>query len=423
MPIVVRKDTDAEVAVLGALLVAPERFWDLSLDASDFYDDRNRLIYHTITELSKQDVTADLVTVTSFLDRTGKLERIGGASTISSYCDSFQDVANVKHYADIVKKESNARKILDASRILVNSLANGQEPDLALESFDSDVSAISNGNREELVHVSGVAERVVAAAEEARANPGQITYGVETHIRAIDKILLPFSKGDLYVIGGGPSIGKSSFMDQIAMSMANHGEGIAMFALEMTREQRVVRMVSKISDIPVRNIITGYYSEDNAQKVFDARRSIEELSWWIDDTRGLTPFDIRARIRRLQSQQDIAIVFIDYLQLVRPQKSHGSREREVAEMTHSFAEMAGMLNVPIVLASQFSRTFESEGRMPELRDFRESGAIEQDVAGAIALHRADKKSGEAVIRILKQRQGPVEDINVGFDGSRFEFVF
>ena len=416
----VRADSYAEAAILGALFVDENVFWEVSLRPEHFYVNKHRMIFSAIESLAADGVTADLVTVTKKMRDDGTLEKVGGAVEVSAMLDDLPSIANAEHYAGIIKREYEARKVLAAARILENSLSHGATAKEALESFDCETAETLNDTSKKPEEVSDVAKRISEIPAKVKADGGKSLRRWNTGLLSIDAALT-VQPGNVYVIGGAPSAGKSALLDQFACGMAKDGASVVSFAVEMTREQRVMRTVSRLSGYSIKAIETGYLKEQELLKVRRSAEELEEMDWVIDDRRGITTFDIKSTTRRLQVKKKIDVVMVDDLQLLRPIKAHSNREREVAEMMHELTNMAGDLDVAMFVASQLSRDHERQKRPPELYDFRESGAIEQDAFAAIAIYRPDKNDPAAEIRLLKNRQGPTLDIMTEYMGARFEF--
>ena len=416
----IRFDHYAEAAILGAVLIAPEVYWEVGLKPEYFHNPQHRMTYIAIDKLMREGTVADIVTVTKKMRDDGSLERVGGAAVVTAFLDDLPDVANAGHYADIIKREYEARRVLEAARILENSLSHGATAKEALESFDCETAETLNDTDKKPEDVSDVSKRIAAIQAEVKIKGKESLRRWSTGLLAIDSALT-IQPGNAYVVGGAPSSGKSALLDQFSYNMAKEGASIVSFALEMTREQRVMRTVARLSGYPIKAIETGYLNEKEMVKVHGVTEDLKKIDWIIDDRRGITTFDIKSTVRRLQVKKKIDIVMIDYLQLLRPIKGHSNREREVAEMMHELTNMAGDLDVAVFIASQLSRDHEKQKRPPAMYDFRESGTIEQDAYACIAIYRPDKNDPASEIRLLKNRQGPTLDIMTEYIGARFEF--
>jgi replicative DNA helicase len=415
---------DAERAVLGAILASPAAFPVVNdyLREDDFYLDSHREIFASCERLFEVGSGIDLITVVNDLRKRDLLDRAGGVSAISSLVDMVPDLGNIEYYCEIVSTESNrsmARQlaIQAADRLEHTGDVKGEIDGLTA----SLIGMLSEHGASKPEQIGAVATRQGSSL--LKAGETGVAGGMKTGIPSIDGVLLPLRPGNVYAIGGGTGAGKSAFVDQITDHMASNGARCLSFVLEMTREQRINRIFARRCRIPNRELETKGAREDQAHLITMASRELSELKWLIDDTRGLKPIDIMARARAASAKWGgVDLITVDYLQLVEPPRSLNSREREVAEITRSFTQMAGKLNCAIVLLSQFSRDHLKNNREPEMHDFRESGTIEHDAFVCLLLH-AEKhpKTGDppphrrVLVKIEKQRQGP--------PGARRELIF
>ncbi|HDJ28987.1 MAG TPA: replicative DNA helicase, partial [Proteobacteria bacterium] len=416
----------AEQAVLGGIMLdnmAINKVMDI-LDAADFYREANRKIYLVMIDLSLKGEAIDLVTVTERLRGRGKLDQVGGVTYLSMLVDSIPTAANIISYARIIKEKSILRLMIDAATSIVSRCY-------------SDIDDV-----DELVDV---AERTIFEVAEKRVNPAfspietivkdsfkaietlyespDLIAGVPSGFTDLDKMTTGFQNSDLIIIAGRPSMGKTAFALNIAQHAAiSGGKPVAVFSLEMSKEQLVIRMLCSEAEVDAHKLRSGFLSRTDWPKLTRGAGILSEAPIFIDDTPAMTVLEMRAKARRLKAEQNLGLIIVDYLQLMRGHKNMDSREREISEISRSLKALAKELNVPVLALSQLNRGVESrQDKRPQLSDLRESGALEQDADVILFVYRDEvydkdnpDNKGMAEIIVGKQRNGPVGIVRLRF---------
>jgi replicative DNA helicase len=411
-------DRDVESALLGAFLADNDTLIDLAdrVVEADFYDEKHRTIFNAILEVARETSQVDIITVTNLLRTTGNLERAGGAATVSELA-VLPDVTSAEHHAQILRDKRVKREILAAAKMAVNrcSYDMGSASDVLHDLQRTIFGASEQLQTKGAVHVSVAGDRVVAhAAAITSGEPGAL--GLSTGIGILDRTFGYLTPKNVYIVAGGVSAGKSTMVDQITDHVADQGGKVMLFALEMSVEERAQRFMSRRRRIPMGAFKSPHQLRDLMP---DVRRAAEELRKppiYIDDDRGIKPLDIYARAKKFQQRHGLDLIVVDYLQLVRPPR-RGQREQEVAEISGEINAIAGTLDVPVLLVCQLSRTHQHEGRPPEMRDLRESGRLEQDAHGVFMIYRPDLTESEARLYVRKNRNGPVDEGRMMFEGQ------
>lgn len=428
---------EAEQSLLGALMLDANA-WDKvvgQVDKADFYRVDHQVLFAAIAELARFDKPCDLVTLTDALERTDRLAKAGGETYLYQLINQTAGASNVLAYAQIVRERSVLRQLLTVSADIAEMVySRGSEPSAdLLDRAESKIYQIAEGHGrsqtgpEALHHVlSRATDRLDALCQAG----GSIT-GVETGFSDLDQMTSGLQPGDLVVVAGRPSMGKTAF----AMNVAEHaaiksGSPVVVFSMEMPAESLAMRMMSSLGRINQHKVRTGQLSDDDWPRVSSAVSMLSEAAMFIDDTPALTPGELRARARRVaRSHGQLGLVVVDYLQLMRVPSAQQNRTMEITEISRSLKALAKELSVPVVALSQLNRSLEQrQDKRPVMSDLRESGAIEQD-ADVIAFiyrdevyHEESTDKGIAEIIIGKQRNGPIGKVKLTFLGefTRFE---
>ena len=407
--------------------------WDIISDLvkeDDFHKEEHKLIYRTINNLQDEGKPVDVITVQEAIEGNGDLPKLinsGGKDYLTLLARETPSVANIQSYADIIKQRSNLRRLIIAadniSKIAKESDASGS--DRIIDDAEEKILSL----RDDLNRSAGpqivknLLGPVYSDIQESAESEGSLV-GVSTGFSDLDDITLGFQKSDLIVIAGRPSMGKTAFSFNIAENVAKQTDQcVLLFSLEMSSEQVVRRFISSISNIDLQRLMRGQLEEsdwagiDNALSVLSSKRIL------LDDTPAMTPSEVKARARRVKRENpDLALIVIDYLQLMQVPGKGENRVAEISEISRSLKALAKELNVPVVALSQLSRAVDSRpNHRPILSDLRDSGAIEQDADVVAFLYRhsvydpSDLESkGKAEVNIAKQRNGPTGTISVAF---------
>jgi replicative DNA helicase len=419
---------ETEMAVLGAMLLDREAV-DSAVEilaADDFYKEAHSKIFQAIINLYDRNEPADLVTLTEELKKREWLEDVGGAVYLTSLMDSVPSSANLEFYAKIVKEKALLRQLIAVSTGIVSDSFN--EPEQVNEFLDEAERAIFNitqGNfQEDFIRIKNLIHSSIETAEEMYKNKKLVT-GVPTGFLDFDEKTSGLQKGELIIVAGRPSTGKTSFALNLAANAAIKEKiPVGIFSLEMSKEQLVQRLLCSEGKVNLHKLRTGWLSESAFSRLAMGAGSLSEAPIFIDDSVNISVLELRAKARRLQSKENIKLILIDYLQLMQGRSRVESRQQEISEISRSLKGLAKELNVPVVAISQLSREVEKRGddARPKLSDLRESGAIEQDADLVAFIYRklkireldSDEESRSAEIIIGKQRNGPIGTVKVAF---------
>ena len=418
-------DLIAEQATLGALLLDKESLTAAIqyLRPDDFYSYANGKIYDIILKLFDKNITADILTVTQELKQEGKLDEIGGTAYIASLTNVVPSSANIEYYAQTVQGYSLKRSLIRVSNEVISlSHDESRESRLILEETQQKIFELSDGRQAyKLRSAREIIGDTIKVIERAYDLKESIT-GVPSGFDDLDKMTAGFQPAELIVIGARPSMGKTA----LALSMASHiaiKQKIAtgFFTLEMSDLALMLRLISSEAGINSNVIRTGFLNHTDFQRLLEAAGNIYDAPLYIVDMPNMKLLDLRAQARRLKSQQDVKIIFIDYLTLITSENSGIPRHEQIAEVSRSLKSLARELKIPIIALSQLTR--EAEKDKPNLSSIRESGAIEQDADVVMFLHgkrESDRDPSEPVVEdgierdliLAKQRNGPVGTINL-----------
>ena len=419
--------TDAEVAVLGAMLIDKEAVAKVVevVDAECFYHDKHVLIFKAMMAMFERGVTIDLVSLSDQLQRDGTLERVGGMFALTEISVRTVSSANVEYHARIVLE-----RFLKSQLIKVAG-------DIAHQCYDETTDALDEVDRAEqrIFEVaekrlrrsySGMKKLTKDAIERifsmsAGDNDG-IT-GVPTGFAQLDQLLSGLQPSDLVIVAARPSMGKTAFALSVAREASRRGKAVGIFSLEMSAQQLVLRLISADAQVGLQALRSGRLSNAEMHEIVTRVDSLMNAQIYIDDSAGLSPVEFRAKCRRMKMEHKIDLVMVDYLQLMHAPKAE-SREREISVISHTLKAVAKELNIPVIALSQLNRTLEARAdKRPMLSDLRESGSIEQDADVVMFIHRPeyykitafeDGRSTENIAEIIvgKQRNGPTGDIRL-----------
>ena len=440
-------DVDAEEAVIGSLLIDGSAIFKVApilapLDnKSSFYTERNAWIYDACLSLYERDEAINQITVAQELDRQGKLEACGGAAYLSRLISICPTSLDIEDYAQIVYRLSVMRRLIDAAGQISN-IGYRAEPDVnaSLNQAEDILFRLRHGrSQRDLTHIRQVLDTYFEAAPEEEGAPREQLPYVLSGFAGLDEFLGGFQRSDLVIVGGRPSMGKTSLALSLARNAAvEQGACVALFSLEMAREPLVWRILASESEVDSRRIRLGLHTEDQERRIMDAIGQLSEAKIYIDDTPQLRVVEMRSKARRLHFEQGIDMIIVDYLQLMQGDRRFDNRVQEVSEISRALKGLARELNVPLLAVSQLSRA--PEGRAshePQLSDLRESGSIEQDADVVVFVYRDEyyypsreewerEHPGEsypppASIIIAKHRNGPTGEVKLLFKPKMAKF--
>ena len=424
---------ESERSVLGAMIRSREAALLAieTLQPEDFYDPANREVYSAMQTMAMASRSIDLVTLDEELTRRGKLEAVGGAVYLVELSRSVPSAANARAYIRIVDEKSTLRKLIAASeKILQACYAEEEETQAVLEEAEKAIYDITmRKGGEELQPIQPVLLTTFEKIELLVKNNGRVE-GVPTGYTDLDDMLTGLHPGELVLVAGRPSMGKTSIgMNFIENAAIRAGKKAAVFSLEMPAEQLAMRMLCTEARVDMQRVRRGQLSDDEWQKLCDAMISIGPSSIYVDATPGITVSGVRSKARRLQLEHGLDVIMIDYLSLMTGVGKFGSRQEEVSSISRSLKALAIELGVPVIALQQLSRA--PAGRSnhrPMLSDIRESGAIEQDADVVMFIHREDYYDPEteekniAEIIIAKQRNGSLGTVKLGWKGEYTWFM-
>jgi replicative DNA helicase len=429
---------EAEQAVLGGLLLDPSA-WDQVADAineNDFYRADHRLIYEAVGVLAGAAKPCDVVTVCEQLERTAKLEAAGGLAYLSSLARDTPTAANVRAYADIVRERSLLRQLIQAGTEIAAAVFNneGETARALVDRAEQRVFAIAEEGfrgRQGAMAVRSLLPQVIDQIDEWHTNPDKLR-GLPTGFTDFDKLTGGLRPGDLVIVAGRPSMGKTTLAVNMAEYAAVHQgtkASVAIFSMEMPSEQVITRMLSSIGGVPLGNLRSGRISDDDWVRITSATSQLSEAKIFIDETPALTPTELRARARRIKREHGLSLVVVDYLQLMQVPGTKENRATEIAEISRGLKVLAKELAVPVIALSQLNRAVEQrEGKKPVMSDLRESGAIEQDADMILLIYREEvydkdtTKKGIAEIDLVKHRNGEIGNFRLTFQGQFTRFA-
>ena len=421
------QNAEAEQSILGGILLDNQALNNVLeiLSANDFYSEAHRRIFTAIIELADRNEPTDLITLTNILKNKKQLDGVGGMAYLASLVDNVPSAANVGYYAKIVKEKAILRQLIGtATGILKNSYDNGMEVDDVLDEAEHAIFEISeNKIRPSFYLLKNIIKDTFKTIEKLYEKKNLIT-GVPTGFEKLDDLTSGLQKSDLIIIAGRPSMGKTAFALNLACHAAvDMGLPVAVFSLEMAKEQLAMRMLAADAKVDSQRLRRGLVGETDWPKLTTAAGRLSEAPLFIDDTPAITVLEMKAKARRLKAENGLELIVLDYLQLMRSGGRKDSREQEISEISRSLKALAKELSVPVIALSQLNRKVEDRtNRRPQMADLRESGAIEQD-ADVIAFIYRDEvynksednpEKGIAEIIIGKQRNGPVGTVKLAF---------
>jgi replicative DNA helicase len=435
---------DAERAVLGSILINNNAFYRVVglVETEDFFKDAHRSIFSTMRRLAEQSREIDLLTLKDELAKHAQLDQVGGSGYISSLIDGIPDVANVERYARIVKEKSMLRRlIVMGNSVMRAALDAPSEPTEVLSIAERTLYEIAEGSIDKgFVQLDRITRQNMAAIEQLQ-HAGKLITGIPTGYDRFNEFTSGFQPQDLIIIAARPSMGKTSFMMNIAEAIAIPDRtggprvpsqrlySVGVFSLEMSKEQIGLRMLSSESGVSNQFIRGGLLSERNWRDLAEAAARLAKAKIFVDDSPGIDVMELRAKARRLKMEAGLDLIMVDYLQLMAVKGRTESRNQEISQISRGLKAVAKELNVPLVSLSQLSRRPEQRtgDHRPQLADLRESGSIEQDADLVAFIYRDEvynretEEKGIAEIIIAKQRNGPIGDFKLVFRNDITKF--
>jgi replicative DNA helicase len=438
------QSSEAERAVLGSILINNNAFYRVlgTIDTADFFKDAHRTIFSAMRTLAEQSREIDLLTLKDELAKHAQLDSVGGSSYISALVDGIPDVANVERYARIVKEKSTLRRLIVMGNSVMRAAFDApNEPAEVLNIAEKSLYEIAEGSIDKgFVSLDRITRSNMSAIEQLHS-AGRLITGIPTGYDRFDEFTSGFQAQDLIIIAARPSMGKTSFMMNIAEAIAIPDKSgaprrsaqrlysVGVFSLEMSKEQIGLRILSSESGVSNHLIRAGMLSERNWRDLAEASARLAKAKIYIDDTPGMDVMEMRAKARRLKMETSLDIVMVDYLQLMAVKGKVESRNQEISQISRGLKAIAKELNVPLISLSQLSRRPEQRtgDHRPQLADLRESGSIEQDADVVCFIYRDEvynketEEKGIAEIIIGKQRNGPIGDFKLVFRNDITKF--
>lgn len=419
------QNIEAEQSILGGILIENEALNTVVefLEDGDFYREAHQKIFNCMIALSERNEPLDLITITNELKKKKELEEVGGASYLAGLVESVPTAANIAYYAKIVKEKSILRKLIStATEIVTQSFQEGKDLEDFLDEAEQAIFRISEHRVKPAFYpIKEIVKESFKVIEQLYEKKELIT-GVPSGFKDLDRKTAGFQNADLIIVAGRPSMGKTAFCLNVAQHAAITAKvPTAVFSLEMSKEQLAIRLLCAEGRVDSARLRSGFLSESDWPKLTMAAGALSDAPIFIDDTPAISVLELRAKARRLKADRGLALIVVDYLQLMRGRSGVERREQEISEISRSLKALAKELNIPVIAISQLSRKAEDRpGRKPQLSDLRESGAIEQDADVILFIYRdevynpdSDHK-GTAEVIIGKQRNGPTGKIDLSF---------
>lgn len=430
-------NVDAEASLLGAVLIDPESMIKIGdvIDSDDFFDARHKAIFTAMRVLHDKRSPIDILTLSEQLKSSKQLDSIGGASYLTELTSFVPTAAHIEQYAQIVTEKSVRRRLIKASSAIADV---GKDEAMSLqeliEEAESKLFEVSKQHiKQDITSLESILGDSFDRLDDLHRNKGGVR-GIPTGFSELDRTLAGLQRSDLFVLAARPSMGKTALMLNIALNVATKAKqgAVLLFSLEMSKEQLVDRLLSADAGVEAWRLRTGEgLTDDDFERISAAMGELAEAPIFIDDTSGITVSDLRTKARRLDHEHPLAVIMVDYLQLMSGGARYAAaanRVQEISEISRSLKILARELNVPVIALSQLSRSVESRSpQIPQLADLRESGSIEQDADVVAFIYREDYYNPESSrqnitdIMIKKHRNGPIRNIELYFDRDKQRF--
>lgn len=419
---------EGERFILGALLAGQQKTWDEVMEilkSEDFHKPAHQDIFSCMEMLYKSDRSGDILRISEELKKEGKLESSGGALYLAELVEESASPVSAEECSHIIREKSILRKIIQlCSDFRQRAISHDfSKMEHFIDSLEKDLFQFTeNLAQNQLLPIPDMVAASLKRLEELQGKKLGIT-GVSTSFSELDHLTSGFQPGELSIIAARPSMGKTAFSLNIALNASLDHKKVAFFSVEMAKEQILMRLLSLTGKVPLSNLRTGQMTAQDWDNLVSAGAKLNDVTFFLDDSSFLSPFEIRSRARKLKSQNGLDLLFVDYLQLMNLKETTESREREVSEISRLLKSLAKELQIPIVALSQLNRGVEGRvNRRPQLSDLRESGSIEQDADVIMMLYRDDyyndntaEQTGLAEVRLSKQRNGPTGNVTLKWD--------
>ena len=429
------QDLESEKALLGSLLLSSDALFEIAdiVGVHSFYAAKHQIIYEVIEELVNKKEPVDLLTVSAALRQRKEFDQIGGAHYLSELLGLVGSAANIKYYAQIVRKKELLRRLIEASTHIAEiSYDESESLESVLEEAEKKIYEITTkgGSSDRLIAFQEMIEETWARIEKLSEGASGGMRGVPSGFKDLDNKLSGFQPSDLIILAARPSVGKTSLALDFARNAAvKYGVPVAIFSLEMSKEQLVDRMLSAQSQVDGWKLRTARLSLDEEfQRLQQGMHELMKAPIYVDDKAANNILNMRSTLRRLNTDKPIGLIIVDYLQLMGTTKSYDNMVNQVTEISRSLKGLAKEFNAPVIALSQLSRAVESRGGRPRLSDLRDSGSIEQDADIVMFIHREDKygenseKKNVVEILIEKHRNGPTGIVELFFDDKKTSFL-
>lgn len=427
---------EAEKSVLGSLMLDKDAIIKVAnlIRMGDFYKDTHNIIYEAIVELYEKREPIDVLSLSNRLEEKNQLDTIGGSSYLASLANTTPSSSNIVHYAKVVQKKSTLRKLISAaSQIVELGYKESEDVEKILDEAEQKLFGVSQKYiKQDFIPIKSILESAFERIDELHKGDHKLR-GVPSGFPDLDNILAGFQKSDLVILAARPSIGKTTLALDLARQIATSQKvPIGIFSLEMSSDQLVDRMLAAQSGVDLWRLRTGRLKsgdqDDDFERIGEAMGILSEAPIFIDDAGSANVMEMRTMARRLQSEHQVGIIIIDYLQLMEGRHGGDNRVSEISEISRALKQLARELNIPVIALSQLSRAVESRSpQIPKLSDLRESGSIEQDADIVLFLYREDREKPDTPnkniveVHIAKHRNGPIGKISLYFNENSTTF--
>jgi len=430
------QNIEAEKSVLGALMLNKDAIINVAnlIRQGDFYKDDHNLIFEAMIELYEKNEPIDVLSLSNRLEEKGQIEKIGGSSYLTNLVNAVPSSANIVHYAKVVQKKSTLRKlIVAASEILELGYKEDEDVEKVLDKAEQKLFQVSQKYlKQDFIPIRSILEAAFNRIDELHKGDHKLR-GIPTGFPDMDNILAGFQKSDLVILAARPSIGKTTLALDFARQIAVKEKiSVGIFSLEMSSDQLIDRMLAAQSGVDLWRLRTGRLKsgdgDDDFQRIGEAMGVLSEAPIYIDDAGSANVMEMRTMARRLQSEHNVGVIIVDYLQLMEGRSGGDNRVNEISEISRALKQLARELNIPVIALSQLSRAVESRSpQIPKLSDLRESGSIEQDADVVMFLYREDREKPDTPnkniveVHIAKHRNGPVGKLSLYFNENSTTF--
>lgn len=431
------QNVEAERSILGAVLLDKDAIIKIAdiVTADDFYDSRHGIVYEAMANLFEKRMPIDIVTLSEILESAGKIKQIGGSSYLAEIVNNTPSAANITYYAQIVRDKAILRRLISAGAN-ISELGYDEDGEISevLDTAEQKLFSISQKSmKNKFIAIKDILTDAFDRIDKIHKDKDKgALRGVPSGFKGMDNITAGFQKSDLIIIAARPSMGKTSFALNLAENAAiDEKIPVAVFSLEMSKDQLVDRLLSSQAGVDSWKLRTGNLSDEDFPKIGYAMGVLSEAPLFIDDSAGGNIMEIRAKARRLQMEHGLGLIIIDYLQLMsgHSRNSEGNRVQEISEISRGLKGLARELDVPVIALSQLSRAVEHrDDKRPQLSDLRESGSIEQDADLVMFLYRDEyyhpesEHKGVTEILLRKHRNGPTGSFELFFNPAQMRFA-